>query len=65
MGRAGASGGQLGTIVMFIRITWARRDAKDRLRRLRELDSPAFRHADVIGVCRPDFAAMTQGLFDR
>lgn len=50
---------------MFIRIRWLRRRGVGRQHRLRELDSPAFRHADALGACRPDFAAMTRGLFDR
>jgi len=47
---------------MFIRAVWRQRHLIDLSRRT---SLPSVKNADLIGVCAPDFRAMTRGLCDR
>ncbi len=50
---------------MFIRAVWRTRRLVDMAQTLRKTTVPTARNADLLGVCGPDFAKMTAGLFDR
>lgn len=50
---------------MFVRAIWRARRLIDIKQGLREIDVPATRDADLLGLSAPDFAKMTQSLFDR
>ena len=50
---------------MFVRAVWRLKRLVDVKQTLREMDVPATRKADVLGMAGPDFSKMTRGLFDR
>lgn len=50
---------------MFVRAVWRLRRLIDIKQQLREMDVPTTRDAELLGICGPDFAKMTRGLFDR
>jgi len=56
---------QTGAGKMFIRAVWRTRRLVDMAQTLRKTTVPTARNADLLGVCGPDFAKMTAGLFDR
>jgi len=50
---------------MFVRAVWRQERLVDVRPNPREVGAPPRRNTDILGVCRPDFAKMTRGLFDR
>jgi hypothetical protein len=50
---------------VFIRAVWRDKRLVDVRRTPRQLDVPTVRNGGIIGLCSPDFAKMTRGLFDR
>ncbi len=50
---------------MFVRAVWRLRRMVDIKQTLREMDVPATREADFLGISGPDFSKMTRSLFDR
>ncbi|WP_375452075.1 hypothetical protein [uncultured Devosia sp.] len=50
---------------MFVRAVWRSRRLIDVKQKAREMDVPSTRDAGLLGICAPDFASMTRGLFDR
>lgn len=47
---------------MFVRAVWRQRRLIDASRRT---SVPSAKNVDLLGVCAPNFRAMTRGLFDR
>jgi len=50
---------------MFVRTVWRLQRMFDVAGALREMDIPADRSSDVLGLGGVDFSAMTDGQFDR
>ena len=50
---------------MFVRAVWRIRRLIDIKQTLREMDVPSTRDVGLLGLSGPDFAKMTQSLFDR
>lgn len=50
---------------MFVRAVWRIKRLVDIKQSLREMDVPATREADALGISGPDFSRMTRSLFDR
>jgi hypothetical protein len=49
---------------VFVRAVWRQQPLVDIKQTLRETGAPPRRNTDLLGLCRPDFAKMTRGLFD-
>ena len=50
---------------MFVRAVWRSKRLVDLKQTWREIGIPSARDADLLGICGPDFAKMTQSPFDR
>ena len=50
---------------MFVRAVWRDKGLVDYRQTIRKCGVPTRRNVEMLGVSGPDFAKMTQGLFDR